>query len=87
MGRYSSTSPEEFFRICSVFADAETWGECVRRFHRPIAAVALHTAGRLGDTSTETAEDLIQETRLKLCADQCQLLREVCRQHSDGQTD
>jgi RNA polymerase sigma-70 factor, ECF subfamily len=84
VGRYSSTSPEELFRICSVSGDAEAWGEFVRRFHRLIAAVVLHTAGRLGDTSTETADDLIQETYLKLCSDKFRLLRRFDPRHPEA---
>ncbi len=84
MGRYSSTSPEELVRLCSASGDAEAWGEFVRRFHRLIAAVVLHTAGRLGDASTETADDLIQETYLKLCADDFRLLRNFDSRHSEA---
>jgi RNA polymerase sigma-70 factor (ECF subfamily) len=46
--------------------------------------VVLHTAGRLGDASTETADDLIQETYLKLCADDFRLLRNFDSRHSEA---
>jgi RNA polymerase sigma-70 factor (ECF subfamily) len=75
VGRYSSISPEELVRICSASGDADVWEEFVRRFHRLIAAVVLHTAARLGDASPQMVDDLIQETYLKLCADGCRLLR------------
>lgn len=84
MGRYSSTSPEELFRVCFAPGDSEAWEEFVRRFHRLIAAVVLHTADRLGDSSTETADDLIQETYLKLCADDFRLLRKFDSRHPEA---
>ncbi|HVR27084.1 MAG TPA: sigma-70 family RNA polymerase sigma factor [Candidatus Polarisedimenticolia bacterium] len=84
MGRYSSTSPEELIRTCSASGDPEAWEEFVRRFHRLIAAVVLRTAGRLGDSSIETADDLIQETYLKLCADDFRLLREFDPRHPEA---
>jgi RNA polymerase sigma-70 factor (ECF subfamily) len=46
--------------------------------------VVLHTSGRLGDASTETADDLIQETYLKLCADDFRLLRKFVPRHSEA---
>jgi RNA polymerase sigma-70 factor, ECF subfamily len=84
VGRYSSISPEELVRSCFDSGDAEAWEEFVRRFHRLIASVVLHTADRLGDASTETADDLIQDTYLKLCADNFRLLRKFSSRHPEA---
>lgn len=84
VGRYSSTSSEELIRTCSASGDAEAWEEFVRRFHRLIASVVLHTTGRLGDASTEMVDDLIQETYLKFCADDFRLLRKFDPRHPEA---
>jgi RNA polymerase sigma-70 factor, ECF subfamily len=84
VGRYSSTSPEELVRLCSASGDSEAWQEFVRRFHRLIASVVLHTASRLGDPSIEIADDLIQDTYLKLCANNFRLLRDFDSHHPEA---
>ena len=81
MGNYSSVSTEELVRLCSASHSPEAWTEFVHRFHRLIATVILRTAGRFGDSSTQTVDDLIQETYLKLCADDFRLLRHFEQQH------
>lgn len=64
--------------------ETSAWEGFVRRFHRPIAAVVLRMAGRLGDSSTQTVDDLIQETYAKLCGDSFRLLREFDQRHPDA---
>src|SRR5271156_4584186 len=81
MGNYSSMSIEELVRQCSVSRSPEAWEEFVRRFHRLIAVVILRTASRFGDSSKQTVDDLIQETYLKLCADNFRSLRGFEQQH------
>ena len=83
MESYSSISIEELVRRCSASRSAEAWEEFVRRFHRLIATVILRTASRLGDSSKQTVDDLIQETYLKLCADNFRILRSF-EQHHPG---
>jgi RNA polymerase sigma-70 factor (ECF subfamily) len=86
MGSYSSISVEELVRQCSASRSSEAWEEFVRRFHRLIATVTLRTASRLGDSSKQTVDDLIQETYLKLCADNFRILRTFEQQHPDAFT-
>lgn len=57
------------------------WEEFVRRFHRLIAKVVVHTATRFGDCSQATADDLIQETYLRICGNKFRLLREFDQRH------
>jgi RNA polymerase sigma-70 factor (ECF subfamily) len=71
-------------RQCSASRSAEAWEEFVRRFHRLIATVILRIASRLGDSSKQTVDDLIQETYLKLCADDFRILRTFEQQHPDA---
>jgi RNA polymerase sigma-70 factor (ECF subfamily) len=86
MESYSSISIEELVRRCAASRSPEAWEEFVRRFHRLIAAVILRTASRLGDASKQTVDDLIQETYLKLCADDFRVLRGYEHQHPDAFT-
>jgi RNA polymerase sigma-70 factor, ECF subfamily len=81
---FLSVSTNELIQICSVSTSIEAWEEFVRRFHRVIAAVVLRTAERFGDSSPETVDDLIQETYFKLCANNCQLLRDFQAHHPDA---
>jgi RNA polymerase sigma-70 factor, ECF subfamily len=82
----ASVSIEELVRRCAASRSPEAWEEFVRRFHRLIATVILRTAGRLGDASKPTVDDLLQETYLKLCADNFRILRTFQQQHPDAFT-
>jgi RNA polymerase sigma-70 factor, ECF subfamily len=84
MNAYSSISIEELLCRCSVSADLDAWQEFVRRFHRLIATVVLRTANRWGDSSKQTADDLIQETYLKFCANNYRILREFEHRGDDA---
>src|SRR5580658_950916 len=86
METYASLSIENLVRRCATSHSPEAWQEFVRRFHRLIATVTLRTAGRLGDASKQTVDDLIQETYLKLCADDFRILRSFEQQHPDAFT-
>jgi RNA polymerase sigma-70 factor, ECF subfamily len=82
----ASVSIEELVRRCAASRSPEAWEEFVRRFHRLIATVILRTARRLGDASKQTVDDLLQETYLKLCADNFRILRTFQQQHPDAFT-
>lgn len=60
------------------------WEEFVRRFHPVVASAALRAARQWGDPSRDKLDDLIQETYLKICADDCRLLREFEPRHPDA---
>jgi len=47
----------------------------MRRFHPLIMRIVLRTARAWGDSDLSVTDDLVQETYLKLCADNCRLLR------------
>ncbi|MGC2400927.1 MAG: sigma-70 family RNA polymerase sigma factor [Acidobacteriaceae bacterium] len=84
MENYSCLSIEELVRQCSASRSADAWEEFIRRFHRLIATVILRTAARLGDSSRQTVDDLIQETYLKLCTDNFRILRNFQQQRPDA---
>jgi RNA polymerase sigma-70 factor, ECF subfamily len=86
METLASLSIENLVRRCATSPSPEAWQEFVRRFHRLIATVTLRTAGRLGDATRQTVDDLIQETYLKLCADDFRILRTFEQQHPDAFT-
>jgi RNA polymerase sigma-70 factor (ECF subfamily) len=81
---YSSISIEELVRRCTVDREVGAWEEFVRRFHRLIAVVVLRNSYRLGDSSAQTVDDLIQETYLKLCGDNFRLLQNFSEHHPDA---
>jgi RNA polymerase sigma-70 factor (ECF subfamily) len=58
------------------------WVEFVRRFHPLIATVVLRTARTYGELTPTLHDDLIQETYLKLCADDCRLLSNFRSRHA-----
>lgn len=84
MEPYSSLSIEDLVRRCASSEEIGVWEEFVRRFHRLIATVVLRTAARWGDCSSQTADDLIQETYLKLCADNFAVLRDFKHLHPEA---
>ncbi len=57
------------------------WNELVRRTHRVVASVILRVTQQWGGQSLEAVDDLVQETYLKLCADNCRLLRDFELRH------
>jgi RNA polymerase sigma-70 factor (ECF subfamily) len=56
----------------------------MRRYHRLIAGVVFRTTKKWGKSSPATMDDLIQETYLKLCANECLLLRAYDPKHPDA---
>ncbi len=53
----------------------------MRRFQKLIATVVLRTARRCGQCDPQLISDLVQETYLKLCADDARLLRSFASRH------
>jgi RNA polymerase sigma-70 factor, ECF subfamily len=81
---YASLPPEGLILACRQTDDAAAWGEFVHRFHRLIATVALRVARRWGEPSPQQVDDLVQETYLKLCADNFRTLGRFKSQHPDA---
>jgi RNA polymerase sigma-70 factor, ECF subfamily len=81
---YAALSAERLILACTQTRDGAAWEEFVRRFHRLIATVALRVARRWGDSSRQVVDDLVQETYLKLCADNFHILRSFKSQHPDA---
>ena len=76
-------SPEALIQKC-VDGDVAAWEEFMSRYHRLIAGVVFRTTQKWGEVSPLTMDDLIQETYLKLCADEYRLLRAYDPKHPDA---
>jgi RNA polymerase sigma factor (sigma-70 family) len=83
-GVSSSMENGEFVKLCADSGDVVAWQEFVRRFHRPIAQAVLRELRRYGRSATEAADDLIQETYLKLCADNLRIIRDFEHKQPDS---
>lgn len=81
---YGSLSAEELILACVQTDDIAAWEEFVRRFQRLIATVALRIARRWGEPSPQIIDDLVQETYLKLCADNFHMLRRFKSHHPNA---
>lgn len=81
---YSGSSAEELVKACAEQENAEAWEEFVRRFHKLIGVVVRRIAHRWGHADGRVIEDLIQDTYLKVCANNCRLLREFEARHPDA---
>jgi RNA polymerase sigma-70 factor, ECF subfamily len=80
----SSISANELASICSQSGGEDAWREFVRRFQRPIALAVLRTVRCWDVHSTTLVDDLVQETFLHLCADDCRLLRNFVPREPDS---
>lgn len=81
---YATFKIEKLVAACLDTRDQAAWDEFVLRFHGLITTVALRTARRWGQGSPQVLDELVQETYLKLCADDCRLLRSFRSKHPDA---
>jgi RNA polymerase sigma-70 factor (ECF subfamily) len=81
---YSSWSAEELVRACVEAGNSEAWNEFVCRFRKLIACVVMRIARKYGESSPAIVDDLVQDVYLKVCSDNCRLLREFEPQHPDA---
>lgn len=81
---YSSVTAEELVQACIAINDDAAWAEFVRRFRPVIARVVFRIVRRRTEPHQHLVDDLIQETFLKLCADQSLLLRRFQSRHRDS---
>ncbi len=84
MASYSALS-EDLVKACVGSNNEAAWAEFIRRFQPLIAKVVGRTARRYWPQAPRhLLDDLIQETYLKLCADDCRLLRQFQSRHRDS---
>jgi RNA polymerase sigma-70 factor (ECF subfamily) len=80
----SAISPDELFVTCARGGDAASWQEFIRRFNPVIGRSVLRVAIRHGTSEKPLIDDLIQETYLKICSNECKLLRTFIPKHPDS---
>lgn len=74
----------ELIRACCDPQNAAAWRQFVHEFHKLIAGVVLRTCARWGERSPNVADDLVQDIYLKLCAENCRLLKEFQNRHPNA---
>jgi RNA polymerase sigma-70 factor (ECF subfamily) len=84
LARFADFSSTELVRVCAGSKDEKAWEEFIRRFRPVVAAAALRTARRWSEPACPQLDDLIQDTYLKLCEDDCNLLRSFQSEHEDS---
>jgi RNA polymerase sigma-70 factor, ECF subfamily len=80
---YTDASPAHLIDAC-VRGDAAAWREFIRRYRRIIALTVYRVAQRYGESSPHEIEDLVQDTYLKLCADDARVLRGLRLKHPNA---
>jgi len=60
---------------CIKTKESAAWEEFISRFHRCIVLTVVRTARQWGETSEAVIEDLTQDTYLKICQEECRVLR------------
>jgi RNA polymerase sigma-70 factor, ECF subfamily len=73
--RFAEFSSLNLIRACVGSNDEEAWNEFIARFQSVIACAVLRTTRQWGEPSRPQIDDLIQDTYLKLCKNDYQLLR------------
>jgi RNA polymerase sigma-70 factor (ECF subfamily) len=81
---YSALPSQELVLACLDTGDTLAWQEFVGRFQKLIATVVFRTSARWGESTPQVVDELIQETYLKLCTDNCHLLRSFQSLHDDA---
>jgi RNA polymerase sigma-70 factor, ECF subfamily len=81
---YSALSANDLATTCFQSGDELAWAEFVRRFQPLIASVVVRVARQWGESSLQVADDLIQETYLKLCGGGLLALRNFKAIHDDA---
>jgi len=81
---YSTLPPEELVAICLRERNEPAWIEFVRRFQPLIASVVMRVGRQWGELSTQTIDDLVQETYLKLYKERSSLASNFASLHQDS---
>lgn len=74
----------EILNACLETGSEAAWASFVQRFQPLIAASVSRVARRYGNPVPALIDDLIQETYLRLCKDNCRSLRDFRAQHDEA---
>jgi len=73
---WTALCASDLIDACARTGAQPAWEEFVRRFQPVIAGTVWRVARRFGSHAAETVDDLVQATFLKICSNQCRILRE-----------
>jgi len=82
--RFAELSSLNLIRACAGSNDEEAWNEFIARFQSVIASAVLRTTRQWAEPSRPQTDDLIQDTYLKLCENDCRLLRSFQSRHEES---
>jgi RNA polymerase sigma-70 factor (ECF subfamily) len=71
----------ELIAVCLDTGSESAWQQLVGRFQPLIASVVLRTIRRCDHPNHNLVDDLVQETFVRLCRDNCKVLREFHHRH------
>jgi RNA polymerase sigma-70 factor (ECF subfamily) len=73
---YQRLGTEALIQSCVGNHNPEAWVEFVRRYNSVIALSVLRNVRRWQNPADSLVDDLVQETFLKLCRDECRILKD-----------
>ncbi len=74
----------ETFRACLEIGDEASWRAFVARFQPLLAASIARVVMRYGPANPALTDDLVQETYLRLCRDNCRVLHSFEARHDEA---
>ncbi len=74
-------TPSELIAACMQADSEAAWRQLVLEFQPVIASVLVRIVRRYGDQNLALVDDLVQETFLRLCRDNCKVLRQFEHRH------
>ena len=80
----STLSAQELLQLCLESEDEAAWSEFVRRFQPVIAGVIIKRVRRYVSPNPGLVDDLVQDTYLKLCANDFKALRRFDFRHENA---
>lgn len=80
----SSVAADEIVRRCLESSSDAAWTEFVRHFQPVMASSICRVLRRYGNVSAALVDDLIQETYIRICKDNCRYLREFEARHDEA---
>ena len=80
-----STLPgNDLARLCCDAGNLAAWNEFVDRYQKPIALAVRRKAHKFGVLTPEVVDDLVQDIFLRLCADNCAILKKFVPKDPDS---
>jgi DNA-directed RNA polymerase specialized sigma24 family protein len=80
----SDLSPGQLLHLCLNRPSEEAWMEFTRRCHPVIAGNAARIAAQYGCNTSTVVEDIVQDVYVKLCDENCRILRGFRDLREDG---